>query len=70
MAAAFGFPVLALSRSGFAEIEAGLSFLIATVAMGCAAIIYQLKKTKPTSSAILKPDRQRIKALAIRYGSE
>ena len=43
-AALYGFIALAGSKSAIHEIEAGLAFLIATVAIGSAAIIDQLKK--------------------------
>ena len=43
-AAFYGFMVLAGAKSAIHEIEAGLAFLIATVAIGSAAILDQLRK--------------------------
>lgn len=39
-----GFLLFASARSAIHEIEAGLAFVIATVAIGCGAIVYQLKE--------------------------
>lgn len=40
----FAFSVLGAARSAIYEILAGMGFLIATVAFGCAAIVWQLKE--------------------------
>lgn len=43
-AAAFGMFVLASARSAVHEIEAGIAFLVATVALGLTALLEELKK--------------------------
>jgi hypothetical protein len=45
IAAFYGLMVVIASKSAVHEIEAGVAFLIATVAFGCAAIIEAVKKT-------------------------
>jgi hypothetical protein len=44
-----GFMFFAGARSAVHEIEAGLGFLIATVAIGCAGIIDAVKHSRPQS---------------------
>jgi hypothetical protein len=46
LSAFYGFMVLAQAKSAVHEIEAGLGFLIATVAIGCAGIIDAVNKIK------------------------
>lgn len=45
----YGFLMLSDAKSAIHEIEAGLAFLIATVAIGSAAIIDQLRKNAKAS---------------------
>ena len=41
------------TKSAVHEIEAGLCFLIVTVAIGCAAIVEELKKGKDKSTPVV-----------------
>jgi putative Mn2+ efflux pump MntP len=46
LAGFFGVLVMTTAKTAVHEIEAGLGFLIATVAIGCAAIVEEIKKGK------------------------